>query len=291
MTVDLASVRAVARKDFRDAVRSKTLWVLSALFVLFAAGMAYVYTLLQEGSGGELSALDLVFFLQSPVALLVPLTGLLLGYKSIAGEIDSGSVKILLSLPHSRSSVVVGKLLGRTAVLTVPVLIGFAVAAVVVVALYATFSPGYYVAFVGLTVLFGLAYVSIAIAVSTTTKSTSRAAVGIFGVFALFNFLWDVIGYGIHYVVTSLTEGQGTFFPGLGPAVPNWFLFYQRLSPNGAFSGSMTAMLPRESSLAVYFPQGDVPLYLEDWFSLLVLVVWIVVPLALGYQRFEGADI
>jgi len=289
MSVDAASIRAVARKDFRDALRSKTLWVLSALFVLFAGGMAYVYTLLQEGSGGELSGLDLVFFLQSPVALLVPLTGLLLGYKSIAGEIDSGSVKILLSLPHSRSSVVVGKLLGRTAVLTVPILIGFGVAAVLVVALYPTFSPGYYVAFVGLTVLFGLAYVSIAVAVSATTKSTTRAAVGIFGAFALFNFLWDVIGYGINYVVTSLTEGQGYFFPGLQP--PNWFLFYQRLSPNGAFSGAMTAMLPRDSNLAGLFPQGDVPIYLQDWFSLLILVAWVVVPLALGYQRFRAADI
>ncbi|WP_135821925.1 ABC transporter permease [Halostella litorea] len=289
MSLSPASVRAVARKDFRDALRSKTLWILSALFVLFAAGMAYIYTLLQQGTGGELSSLDLVFFLQSPVALLVPLTALLLGYKSIAGEIDSGSVKILLSLPHSRSSVVLGKLLGRTAVLTVPILIGFAVAAVVVVALYATFSPGYYVAFVALTVLFGLAYVSIAVAVSATTKSTSRAAVGIFGVFALFNFLWDVFGWGLHYVVTRLTEGRGVFYPFPNP--PNWYFFFQRLSPNGAFSGSMTAMLPGDSQVTEYFPQGDVPFYLQDWFSLLILVAWIVVPLSLCYRRFKAADI
>lgn len=289
MSLSPASVRAVAKKDFRDAARSKTLWILSALFVLFAAGMAYVFTLLQESSGGELSTLNLLLFLQSPVALLVPLTGLLLGYKSIAGEIDSGSVKILLSLPHSRSSVVLGKLLGRTAVLTVPVLIGFAVAAVIVVALYATFSPGYYVAFVGLAVLFGLAYVSIAIAVSTLTKSTSRAAVGIFGVFALFNLLWDVIGSGIHYVVTSLGEGPATFFPGLEP--PNWFLFFQRLSPNGAFSGAIASVFPGDSQVEAYFPQGNIPLYLEDWFSVLILIAWAVVPLALCYRRFKAADI
>ncbi|WP_121820818.1 ABC transporter permease [Halostella salina] len=289
MSLSPASVRAVARKDFRDAVRSKTLWILSALFVLFAAGMAYVFTLLGSGADGELTVLDLLFFLQSPVALLVPLTALLLGYKSIAGEIDSGSVKILLSLPHSRSSVVLGKLLGRTAVLTVPILIGFAVAAVVVVALYTTFSPGYYVAFVGVSVLFGLAYVSIAIAVSSLTKSTSRAAVGIFGVFALFNFLWDVLGWGIHYVVTRLGEGPATFFPGIQP--PNWYLFFQRLSPNGAFAGSIASVFPGESQIEGYFPQGDVPLYLEDWFSVLILVAWTVVPLALCYRRFKAADI
>ncbi len=291
MTLDAASVRAVAKKDFQDAVRSRLLWALSVLFILFAGGMAYLYTEIQNASGNELAALDLIFFLQSPVGLLIPLTGLLLGYKSVAGEIETGSVKILLSLPHSRGSVLLGKLFGRTGVLTVPILVGFAVAAVVVLALYPVFTAKYYLAFVAVTILFGLAYVSIAVAISAMTKSTSRAAVGIVSAFVAFNMLWEVIGYGIHYVVTLITEGDGVFFPGFANEAPTWFLFYQRLSPNGAFGGALTSALPRDSSFSEFFPSGDVPFYLADWFSLVILALWVIVPLYLGYLRFDAADL
>ena len=37
--------------------------------------------------------------------------------------------------------------------------------------------------------------------------------------------------------------------------------------------------------------QGPVPFYLTGWASIAVLVVWLVVPLVLGYRRFAAADL
>ena len=35
----------------------------------------------------------------------------------------------------------------------------------------------------------------------------------------------------------------------------------------------------------------ELPVYLTDEFSLVILAFWLVVPLSLGYWRFNGADL
>lgn len=278
---------AVARKDFQDAVRSKVLWLLSALFVVFAGGVAYVYTLVFGGAGGEvgreLSSLALIQFMLAPVGTLVPLTALIVGYKAVAGEVESGTLKLLLSLPHTREDVVFGKLAGRTGVLAVPVVVGFALAAVVVLALYSSFDAVEYVLFLALTVLFGATFVSIAVGISAATKSTSKAAASVFGVFILFEFLWSVIPMGIHYLV------EGVFFPVGRP--PNWYLFVQQLSPSNAYTATVRSILPNAQNPIAAALGGDAPFYLTDWFALVILAFWLVIPVTLGYLAFERKDL
>jgi len=140
------SALTVAKKDFRDAIRSRTLLALIVLFAIFTAGGAYVSTLIggllsNANPAGSQSALDLIFALLTPASLLVPVIGLLAGYKAIAGERESGSLKFLLGLPHSRRDVVLGKVIGRAAVVTVAILIGFAVGIVAIYVLTDSLSP------------------------------------------------------------------------------------------------------------------------------------------------------
>ncbi len=279
----------VAQKDFRDAGRSKMLWAVSVLFVLFAAGAAFIYAqipaLQQGGANNAISSLGFVHFLQSPVTMLVPIIGLLLGYKAISGEVENGSVKLLLSLPHRRSSVVFGKFVGRVSVLTVSIVVGFAVATAVMLALYPNVSPGRFALFVLLAVLFGAAYVSIGVGVSSLTKSTTIAGASIFGIYLLFNWLWETIGLGIGWVLS------GTFF--FTEGIPNWFQLYTRLSPNGAFSnvaGPMLSDAGIQEALTLTPQPGD-PFYLSTWFALLILLGWIVIPIALGSLRFRSRDL
>ncbi|UPM43207.1 ABC transporter permease [Halocatena salina] len=277
----------VAQKDFRDAGRSKLLWVVSLLFILFAAGSAFLYAQIpaiqQGGANDVISSLGFVDFLQTPVTMLVPIIGLMLGYKAISGEVENGSVKLLLSLPHRRSSVVMGKLIGRVSVLTVSIVVGFAVATAVMLALYPEMSPGRFALFVLLAVLFGAAYVSIGIGFSALTKSTTKAGAGIFGVYLLFNWLWETIGIGIDWIIS------GTFFFRQG--IPDWFLLYTQLSPNGAFSTVTAAMVSEASFNEVFTSQPGDPFYLSAWFALLILIAWIVLPAALGTLRFRSVDL
>lgn len=275
----------VAKKDLKDAIRSKSLWVISLLFILLMGGVAYIYFQfppLRRGIGDM--ELGLIDFLSAPIGLFIPIIALLLSYKSVSGEVESGSIKLLLSLPHSRLNVVLGKLLGRSSVLTIAIAVGFAVASAVVFATHPSAASLNYGMFILLTILFGLSYVSIGVMISSLTKSSSKAAAGIFGVYLLFNFLWTLIPIGINYLLT------GRLLPGREPA---WFEMFKRLSPNGAFDGVLTALL-RSGDLITNLtspPQGSDPFYLAPWVAVLILLGWVLLGLVVGNLRFSRMDL
>jgi len=290
----------VARKDFRDAVRSRTLWALTAVYILFMAGFAYLFTLIQgtgapPGSGQQeqaiLEAADLVFFLLGPVALLIPLTALVIGYKSLAGEVESGSGKFLLSLPHTRLDAVIGKVVGRTGVLWLAILVGILVAMLVIVGLYDELAIATLGVFTAATLVLGAVYVSIAVGLSGLTNSTSRATVYAVSFFVVFEIVWDFVPNALYYVT------DGSFFPPFvrgAPGVydaPSWYHFIGKLSPTSAYSTVVQDFAGEGTlSLAAAYPEG-LPIYLTGYAGLAILLAWAVVPLGLGYWHFREADL
>lgn len=282
--------QAVARKEFEDAIRSRSLWALTGLFVVLAVGAAFLFAVLgSQTSGRSLSQsanrntmLNLVLFLRAPVSWLVPITALLGGYKAIAGERESGSIKLLLSLPHRRRDVVFGKVVGRSTVVSGAVAAGFGAALVVGLVLYSSFSLLVFLTFTLLTIAYATAFTSIAVGFSAFTPSTSRAAAGAIGTFALFKFVWGAIPGAIHLLVT------GSAFPKPGE-YPTWFLLVKRLSPGGAYEGVLTAIRPGDRVARLL--GGAPPFYLEPWFAAVVLGLWIILPTWIGYRRFVASDL
>lgn len=295
-TVEPDSVRAIAKKDFQDAVRSYLFWGLSAFFFLLMAVAAYATSWAFDG---DISTQNFVFFLSQVTKVVIPLIALLLGWKAIAGERETGSIKVLLSLPHSRYDVILGKLLGRTGVLSVSLLIGFAIAGVVVAFTLNSFSIGEYVGFLAMTVLYALAYVSITVALSSIARSTTIAAALVFGVFVLFYIVWNTIQIGLQTLMQfDYIEGRTVNMDGGGQfeRLPDWALFIDTLDPGSAYQNALTvASTADDSSIgtqfqSAMFPDG-IPFYLQDWFSFVILLFWIVVPLAVALYRFDRVDI
>ena len=275
----------VAKKDFRDAIRSKTLWALSVLFVLFAGGFTYIFWFIPQLVGQQnLPAagptVGLINGLSGSAGLLVPLAGLLIGYKSIVGERDSGSLKLLLGLPHSRRDVILGKLIGRTAVVAVAILIGFAAGAVIAFLLYDSFAFGAFIIYTLLTVLLGLVFVAIAVGFSAAMRSASWALLGVISLFVLFVFVWGFIPLLIRFIL------NGFAMPNL-VSRPDWAAFVSLLNPTTAYGYASAALIPE---LPTMIPE-NVPFYLQDWFGFVILAAWIVVPLLLGYFRFAATDL
>jgi ABC-2 type transport system permease protein len=275
----------VARKDFQDASRSKALWGLTALFVLFMAGAAYLYTETQSagGAGADVESLGLIFFLISPVTLLIPLTALVMTHKSIAAEVDTGSAKFLLSLPHTRQDVVVGKVVGRSAVLGVSVLVGLAAAAVVTGVLYDTFDAGAFAAFAALTLLLTVMYTAIGVGLSASTKDSGRATILAAGFYVVFEVAWGLVTAGVYYLL------NGSFFPTDVP--PEWHLLMNRVPPTAAFQSAVFQFLPGNAgTVTQLFPQ-NVPIHLSEWAAIVTMLLWfVVVPLA-GYSVFHRVDL
>ena len=298
------SVAVVAKKDFQDALRSRSLWALSAVFVLLAVLLAYGYAAFPEfflgpgagagpgaaaGAGGAPAPaptmLGLVFFLSGTVALFVSLTAIVVCYKSIAGEIELGSVKLLLALPHSRRDVVLGKVLGRGGVLALPALLGLLVGLVVGAILLGSFPALEVVVFLLVTGAFILTYVSIVVGLSAATSSTTRASTLAVGFVVVFELLWDVVPLGFVFVTNGFE---------MPTEIPDWYFLVSQLPPSTAYSTGLSAVLPETAQAATaaggLADQFDA-LYATPWLGFLVLALWLVVPLAIGYRRFDAADL
>lgn len=218
---------------------------------------------------------------RSPISALVPITAIMVGYKAIVGEIDSGTMKLLLKQPHSRADILVGKIVGRTGVVTGAIFAGLIAALVLVVVFSGSFSVGNYLALAVLTVLLALVYVSVTIAISASTQSTNLAAAGAIGVFLVFQLLWQFIPTLLRYVV------NGFSLPTTQP--PAWAEFVTSLNPATSYQRVMAEIMPN-------FPlsqpvSSGTPFYNEPWFGLVILLAWIVVPASLGYRRLRYADL
>jgi ABC-2 type transport system permease protein len=278
------SVTAVARKDFQDAVRSRSLWALSVLFVGIAMLTSYMYVEFPELLGGEeeLSGVGLGLFLAGFASLFIALTAIVIAYKALAGERELGSMKLLLALPHTRRDVVFGKVLGRTATLALPVVLGFGAAGLYGYLMISAFSFVDYLIFLGLTVVFALAYVSIVVGISGSTGSTSRASAIAVGFFLVFELIWDGVAFGLVYVTNGFA---------LPAAMPDWVFIVNQIPPSTAYTTAMMALIPDAMVMGDSAAAQIDAFYATEWLGVVVLVFWIVVPLAIGYRRFSRADL
>lgn len=295
-----ATWRAVARKDLADAGRSKLLWAVIAVFVAFVAMALPVAEQLfpPTVAVGPREALAGVAMLAQ---LFVPGIALVAGYMAVAGERRSGSLRVLLGFPFSRRDVVLGKLAGRLTVTVTGLLVGFAVASGLVVALYGVPDLLVFGGFVAAGVLLGVAFTGLAVGGSAAAASRGRAMALTVGSFVAMVFFWKPVAAGSYY----LLHGS---LPGI--PVESWYLLVKRLNPLEAYRVVTAWVLEVPVSAVPRFPVedvpasgpfeqvsvatrlgGDVPLYLQDWVAVVVLLAWAVVPVAVGYWWFERADL
>jgi ABC-2 type transport system permease protein len=264
------SVGAIARKDIADAGRSQALWALTAVVVLFTAGLTALFGLRTDGPVVEV--FDVSFQL---VAVGLPIVALFMAKGSLSGERESGSLRMLLSLPPSRRDILFGKFVGRTALLLIAALAGAATTGLVV---FALFDSGLelLVPFIGFLSLMGITFIAIGIGISAATGSDGRATAFSVGVYMIFVAFWSLIQNAIRFGATELglaeTNSQSA-----------WLQFIEILAPNqaalAAYEHATTGNLLTIDPLA------------STWLPTLVMFGWVFVPVVCGYLRFRTADI
>src|SRR5690606_23179642 len=118
------AVLAIIGKEIRDGLRNR--WVLATALLL--AALALSLGLLGSAPTGDVKVDPLtvtVVSLSSLSIFLVPLIAMLLAYDAIVGEIDRGTLALLLSYPVSRWQVIVGKFIGHLAILALATTAGY----------------------------------------------------------------------------------------------------------------------------------------------------------------------
>lgn len=291
---------ALARKEARTLVTSKGTWLLAALVVVVGWRPSYVGW---DGLGPDVTA----GFVQVGATGFLPLGVLLLSFASVVRERNSGSLKFLLGLPLTRTDVLLGKVAGRSVGIAIPISVAAVILGAAGAVRYGLFSPLPFVGVYLATMLYVVALVAIATAVSALTTSTVRASAVVFGVvYLVVTLFWDTVALTAYGSATGRSispyspppDGPLFLLVRLSPeqgyhVVTNWIL---GVGNSGATYSQVLGKLTPGISYPVFvveatFPLDSAPAYLHEVSGLVVLALWIVVPLGIARHRFERGDL
>jgi Cu-processing system permease protein len=200
------NVLIVAAKEIHQAIRNR--WVLAA--TLLMAALALSLTFLGSAPTGTVGAraLDVVVVsLSSLTIFLVPLIALLISHDAIVGDMERGTMLLLLSYPVARWQVLLGKFSGHLAVLAFATCLGYGLAVGALAATGSDIDPGSLLAFaamIGSSVLLGAAFVAIGYLVSAFARDRGTAAGICVGLWLLLVLIYDMALLG----VLALDQGR-----------------------------------------------------------------------------------
>ncbi|MGZ5933740.1 MAG: ABC transporter permease, partial [Rhizomicrobium sp.] len=193
------TVITIAIKEIQQAVRNR--WVLAATLLL--AALALSLTFLGSAPTGNVGvrALDVVIVsLSSLTIFLVPLIALLISHDAIVGDMERGTMLLLLSYPVARWQVLLGKFLGHLSVLTFATCLGYGAAVAALSATASHFDQGSLAAFaamIGSSVLLGAVFVAIGYLVSALVRDRGTAAGLCIGLWLLLVLIYDMALLGL----------------------------------------------------------------------------------------------
>lgn len=274
------AIAIVAAKEIRQAVRNR--WVFAATLLL--AGLALSLTFLGSAPTGSVGVgpLDVVIVsLSSLTIFLIPLIALLISHDAIVGDMERGTMLLLLSYPVARWQVLLGKFLGHLAVLAFATCLGYGLAAAALLASGSSIESDSLVAFaamIGSSILLGAVFVAIGYLVSALVRDRGTAAGVCIGLWLLLVLIYDMALLGL----LALDQGRNIS----GTELDAMLLFnpadiYRLLNLTGfAHVSTFAGMAGLAQST-----------YLSIRTLLAALMLWTVVPLAFATLAFSRREL
>ncbi|WP_415382046.1 ABC transporter permease [Halosimplex sp. TS25] len=250
----------VARREYR--VLSRARWT-DGLALLFGAFSLAVVGLTGTATGPTSVGALLVSLAELSV-YLIPLAALALGYGTVVGADERGTLELLLAVPLGRSALLAGKFLGRAAAFAVGTTVGLGVGGIVVALRFGPAVLPAYLHYTLTAVSVGVAFLSLGVCISAAASEKARALGGALLAWVLFVLVYDLAALG---VVVAL-DPPGWVLTALAVANPADVLRLVVLSLVPTAGGGVGAALATTtvSTLAL----------------LASLALWVVVPLAVG---------
>jgi Cu-processing system permease protein len=270
-------IAAIAARDVRSGVRNRWFMLYAIVFIMLSVGFSMLAmggsTLTGQPGFGRTAA-----GLLNLMLLMVPLIGLTIGAQSLVGERQDRSLEYLMAQPISTREIFLGKYLGAAASLALLLLLGFGVSGVVMAVRGAATGLGDFLLLVLLTTLLGLAMLSAGYLISSRSPQTA-AALGI----AL--TLWLLL-----VIVGDLGLMSSAIVMDLGPGT---LLTLTLVNPLDVYKLLGVDLL--QTSLDVLGPAG---VYANSQLGgvltpllAILLLIWIVAPLPIGYLLFTRKDV
>lgn len=276
----MTNILLIAWKEIQECLRNR--WVVAMTLLL--AALALSLTFLGSAPTGNVgtSALDVVIVsLSSLTIFVIPLVALLISHDAIVGEMERGTMLLLLSYPVSRLQVLLGKFLGHLAVLTFATAFGYGAAAIALMASGAEIGGGSWAAFAGMiltSILLGAVFIAIGYLISALVRERATAAGIAIGVWLLLVVLFDMALLG------ALVVDQGRTIS--STALSGMLLFnptdvYRLFNLAGAENVSVLTNMSGIADQASLSPAV----------LLATLVIWVLVPLTLAGLTFSRREL
>lgn len=272
----MSAIFIILHKELRDGLRNR--WVLAVTVLLTALALALGFLGSAPTGAVKVDPLTVtVVSLSSLSIFLVPLIALLLSFDAVVGEVERGTMALLLSYPVARWQVMVGKFLGHLAILALATTLGYGLAGITLQWAYggidfAAWGP--FVFLIVASVLLGASFLAMGYLVSSLVAERATAAGIAIGVWLLLVVIYDMALLGL------LVADQGRVIT--APLLNTILLFnptdvYRLLNLTGYENVAMFA------GMAGLSEQID----LSRAALLAVQLLWIIVPFALATAVFR----
>ena len=275
----MTAVTAIAGREVLAGIRNRWMLAASLLLGVLALTLAFV----GSTPAGPVAASRLaitVVSLSSLSVFLVPLIGLLVSYDTLVGEVERGTMPLLMTYPVTRWRIVLGKFAGQVAILAIATVIGFGVAALIT-GLGEGGDAEAWRAFgvmVGGSILLGAAFIALGTLFSAVVAERGTAAGASAAAWLVFVVLFDMA------LLAILVADEGQVVSG------DLFRVLLLLNPTDVYR-----MLTLAGSETVGALSGMAGVSAEAAFGhallLPVMVLWIAVPLALAGLLFGRKEL
>lgn len=276
----MRNVLLIAAKEIQESLRNW--WVLSTTLLL--AALALTLTFLGSAPTGSVAvrALDVVIVsLSSLTIFLLPLIALLISHDAIVGEIERGTMLLLLSYPVGRWQVLIGKFAGHLAILAFAIVLGYGAAALALATTGATIDAESWAAFgkmIGSSILLGASFIAVGYLVSSLVRARGTAAGIAVGIWLLLVLIYDIALLGL------LVIDQGRF---ISAGILNALLL---LNPTDVYRMFNLAGSANVSAFSGMAGLADT-MTLNPEILLMALAVWAALPLALAAFVFSRREL
>ena len=275
----MTAVAAIAGHEVLAGIRNRWMLAASLLLGVLALTLAFI----GSTPAGPVAASPLaitVVSLSSLSVFLVPLIGLLVSYDALVGEIERGTMPLLMTYPVTRWRIVLGKFAGQVAILAIATVVGFGVAALVTGLGDGGDAEawGAFGVMVGGSILLGAAFIALGTLFSAVVAERGTAAGVSAAAWLIFVVLFDMA------LLAVLVADEGQVVSGelfrvlllLNPTDVYRMLTLAGSETVGALSGMAGVSAEAAFGHALLFP---------------VMVLWIAVPLGLAGLLFGRKEL
>lgn len=266
-------ILATASAEFRIALRNRWVAIVIVLMALFALVLSAAGSAPTGALGADRLSVT-VASLTSLAVYLVPLVALLMSFDAIAGELERGTLSLVLTYPVSRGELILGKFVAHLGILGLAVVIGYGLAALAALLTDAEAAEGLPALWrlIWSSILLGATFLGVGYAISAFARRPGAAAGLAIGLWLVLIVLYD-----LGLLAAVVQSGDGTFTTRVFP----WLLL---ANPADAFRlYNLAASEATAAAAGVGGAAATIPLLQP----LLSIVLWPVVAFIIARFAFR----